>query len=281
MAGSGERASYGRLVDKAFGYWFSAAFRPRRERIRDELALLAKRRGGSLEADRRTEVFPLVAWAMAEARGELRLTPGYQDRHAFEARLTLRSARIDPRTAPFPVVSCLSVDRLDTDFGAPWMQPFSTRSESFDRRFVSRTLPGAPAAAMFGPAVRDALLQAYFASPSKPNLAVDAQADFLRLQQSVPLDALGADRLDALVEQGVRAFRGLEEWLLERTGALPGSIVFLAESEGQCRVCGELVTTRAVRCARCETTHHEECWEWNGRCAIYGCDSREHRGVSA
>jgi len=41
-----------------------------------------------------------------------------------------------------------------------------------------------------------------------------------------------------------------------------------------CRLCGtavELVTAR--RCPRCETLHHEDCWEYNGGCTVYACNA--------
>lgn|GEM_PF-4355945 len=41
-----------------------------------------------------------------------------------------------------------------------------------------------------------------------------------------------------------------------------------------CPVCGEGVHPPAVRCRSCGTAHHEECWNYNGRCAVYGCNSR-------
>jgi hypothetical protein len=43
---------------------------------------------------------------------------------------------------------------------------------------------------------------------------------------------------------------------------------------GTCLVCGRaLAGTRTVRCRRCDTSHHDECWNYNGSCAVYGCAS--------
>ncbi|HLF94546.1 MAG TPA: RING finger protein [Planctomycetota bacterium] len=43
-------------------------------------------------------------------------------------------------------------------------------------------------------------------------------------------------------------------------------------SEGQCEVCGgSLSEGPVVRCQKCRTPHHRECWDFNGRCATFGC----------
>ncbi len=39
-----------------------------------------------------------------------------------------------------------------------------------------------------------------------------------------------------------------------------------------CLVCGEeLSNSTVVKCRLCHTLHHEECWEYNGKCAVFGC----------
>jgi hypothetical protein len=38
-----------------------------------------------------------------------------------------------------------------------------------------------------------------------------------------------------------------------------------------CPICGELVSGDGCRCQACGTAHHIECWNYNGRCAVYGC----------
>jgi hypothetical protein len=43
---------------------------------------------------------------------------------------------------------------------------------------------------------------------------------------------------------------------------------------GRCLVCSEAIQRgNLVSCARCETQHHRDCFEYAGRCAIYGCGS--------
>lgn len=53
-------------------------------------------------------------------------------------------------------------------------------------------------------------------------------------------------------------------------------------SEGQCEVCGARLSEGAVvRCLRCRTPHHEECWLYAGGCSTFGCKERRFERESA
>jgi hypothetical protein len=43
---------------------------------------------------------------------------------------------------------------------------------------------------------------------------------------------------------------------------------------GPCPICGACLSRPTASCPRCHTAHHLECWEYNGGCSIYGCESR-------
>ncbi len=67
----------------------------------------------------------------------------------------------------------------------------------------------------------------------------------------------------------------LEEILL--AGTDDGSVLWVdgATAEvGQCQVCGTPMRSNLVACSRCRTPHHEECWEYVGRCSTYACGER-------
>ncbi len=40
-----------------------------------------------------------------------------------------------------------------------------------------------------------------------------------------------------------------------------------------CRVCGDKVGEKdqIVKCDKCQTPHHRECWKYNGKCSVFGC----------
>ena len=46
-------------------------------------------------------------------------------------------------------------------------------------------------------------------------------------------------------------------------------------AEGECQVCGvTLGQGTVVRCRRCATPHHEDCWAYTGECSTFACKER-------
>ncbi len=41
--------------------------------------------------------------------------------------------------------------------------------------------------------------------------------------------------------------------------------------EGVCGVCGGVLSAPLVACPACDTPHHQDCWSYNGGCAVYAC----------
>ena len=44
-----------------------------------------------------------------------------------------------------------------------------------------------------------------------------------------------------------------------------------SSATGTCQVCGVELAGKLVRCSRCSTPHHADCWEYAGVCSTYGC----------
>jgi len=45
----------------------------------------------------------------------------------------------------------------------------------------------------------------------------------------------------------------------------------------RCPVCGSPLSRGAVvRCAKCRSAHHVDCWQFNGLCATFACGSQKH-----
>ena len=68
-----------------------------------------------------------------------------------------------------------------------------------------------------------------------------------------------------------------DQALLTRTRG----ITFVQQQSAQvleqviCRVCGETIREGLVFCRRCKTPHHRECWQYVGRCCVFGCGETE------
>lgn len=47
--------------------------------------------------------------------------------------------------------------------------------------------------------------------------------------------------------------------------------------EVMCQICGDGIESNRVRCVRCETPHHADCWNYYGGCSTYGCGEKRYR----
>lgn len=46
----------------------------------------------------------------------------------------------------------------------------------------------------------------------------------------------------------------------------------MSANHPRCPVCSDDLAGATVRCPRCETGYHADCWSFGGACAIYGCE---------
>lgn len=64
----------------------------------------------------------------------------------------------------------------------------------------------------------------------------------------------------------------LEPWLKRPATAMRATAQAVAAGAvGICQVCGTDAPLAWVRCERCETPHHRDCWNYNGACSTFAC----------
>jgi hypothetical protein len=83
-------------------------------------------------------------------------------------------------------------------------------------------------------------------------------------------------------EAFVRALqRSAEELVAIVFGPPPAIGVEWGESveqpAGRCPICSTVLREPLIRCLRCRAPHHRECWDYLGRCAVYGCEPNPRR----
>lgn len=66
---------------------------------------------------------------------------------------------------------------------------------------------------------------------------------------------------------------GLDEMPIERGKIMDSTLTFRA----QCPVCGHTIAGEVIVCELCHTPHHQECWEYNCGCAMFGCREQFYR----
>lgn len=113
------------------------------------------------------------------------------------------------------------------------------------------------------------------AQPPLAKLSVAMTGLFFRIRRvPFPLDVRG---LDDFITQSLLLFQSALDAPPDAPPVVAGLEIFDVLLEGggkaRCGVCGEEATTRRVRCAKCDTPHHEECWRYGGGCSVFACGS--------
>ncbi len=156
----------------------------------------------------------------------------------------------------------------------PVADPRPIGMSEFDRRFEVRR----PAAAV-----------------EPPPLGRDVAEAFLRLDEALPTPPMlqsQPDRcrvclfgsLSEVHDAGTALDRACE--LIERVAGDRGRpaasdildvLVLSTDRAATCQVCGEEVSFDPVKCDRCGTPHHRDCWSYLGKCAVYACPGERTR----
>jgi len=150
------------------------------------------------------------------------------------------------------------------------MQDIEIGNEAFDRDFIVEAFPESHARLIF--------------SKERKNQAVGAVRKLGTLG-SHPRIRLSAEELELQVEAHfeevgpyLTLVQAASDWLEVLLTVAPiAGIHWLPEEPGRpgiCRICGTGLADRIIACSRCNTPHHQECWEYVGRCSTYGCGER-------
>lgn len=154
-----------------------------------------------------------------------------------------------------------SIDRF---FGA---EDIETGDAAFDERYVIRGKPLEQVRRFFSKKVRELIAQ------------LDDTAQFsLRLTH------------DTLEVRFGRIKTGPERALKLSTVAIELARHILASNSdgleiyeniqtGRCPICGHSTDSGGVSCPRCGTRCHRDCWDYNGRCPVFGCTEPGERRV--
>jgi len=84
--------------------------------------------------------------------------------------------------------------------------------------------------------------------------------------------------LDRFVRLGIRLYEAASNTNAEGIDFVAGdkSEGSLSLNSAVCQVCGDGVAVDAVFCRSCKTPHHQDCWEYYGRCSTYGCGQEKY-----
>jgi hypothetical protein len=147
----------------------------------------------------------------------------------------------------------------DIEIGAPEFDPKYVIKAS-EAEFATRFLDAAAREAI------DALCE------MPPVIGIILSLNRERMILSKPSVMSDPRMLGRFISQG-SAIYGRIEALMDEAAGLHVVEASVAVSENPlCNVCGmDITPDLRVRCRRCETPMHRDCWRYNKKCAVFGC----------
>lgn len=135
---------------------------------------------------------------------------------------------------------------------------FETGHTEVDRFYEIRAADNAVGRRLASPAVANLLVNL---AALDPQIDVRAQGATIRFGAGVDRDAATFRNLLRVVDVIVQA-------LVDPAGVEIGELEL---HQGRCPTCGEPAEEPLVRCRRCATPQHANCWTYLGGCAMFGC----------
>jgi hypothetical protein len=146
------------------------------------------------------------------------------------------------------------------------MQDIVVGNEAFDREFIVQATPESFAGQIFSKERRSRAVGIVRRVARLGAASLDLTAEEFSFKVRRVFDDVGP--LLSLVEAA-------SAWLEILLEIAPAADVYWLPAEtaqvGLCLVCGTALKDAVVHCSKCKTPHHEECWQYAGRCATFAC----------
>lgn len=148
---------------------------------------------------------------------------------------------------------------------------FQIGDPEFDAQFEIHASAGEFAPRVLGPQLRSVLRSAALFGQFYWRLS---PAGFLLRVKGWPPNRTELDRWLMLAFQLLDALPGSDG----KGRVTIGAVRMKIDAEAMCRICGaSLAEGAVVKCAKCSTPHHKDCWEFNGRCSTFACGETRSR----
>lgn len=165
---------------------------------------------------------------------------------------------------------------------APTQPPRGTRlvrigDQEFDRGYVVQANDPEIARDFLSPTVRWAIGNlSRIAPPGGILVSINPERLLVQVDRNLGQHAdalLYAVRESLVIHDGLQ--QGVASRLTQGIAIVEAGAAQAEDGPPVCKVCGDLITGPAVRCATCKTPHHRDCWEFVGACSIYGCQGKQ------
>lgn len=136
----------------------------------------------------------------------------------------------------------------------------------FEQYFMLRADDAGFARGVLTPALREKIYKVWSLGGGG-YARVDLFPHKLAVQKEEPLSAL---YLGAFVEKCIELRAEMEVSVRDQEGVqwLDAPARDLTVT---CPICGSKGAENWVKCLRCKTSHHRDCWEWNAGCSMFAC----------
>lgn len=241
------------------------------ERAREEFSGVFKR-------DEYTDHFPKIAYKAYGLNAMLAVWPRNRELTEYQVNIAYSNPSTGTEVLPYPPFEMFSKSLTDHAIASTGLRRMTLNDSILDSAFNAFGQDDYPVRKLIDRRAREALTQLYYLAHH--TLYVGLEFERVLVKKVIPAPVLTAEFMSEFNDQARRMIDGfLATLTMEHAEAdlIQVLEVTLPEEVARCRVCGERIMLDRIECRRCETPHHKDCWDYNGRCATYACGETRYR----
>lgn len=245
------------------------------EQAREQLA-------GVFRRDDYTDHFPKIAYKAYGLNAVLAVWPRRGDLADFQVNIAYSNPATGSEVLPYPTFEMFSKSLTDNAIASAGLKRMILNDTVLDTAFNVFGQEDYPVRRLIDRKARESLTQLYFLAHH--TLYVGLEYERVLVKKVVPAALLTTAFLRELNDQSRRMIDGfLATLTVEHADSELIEVleVHLPEELARCRVCGERILLDKIECRRCDTPHHKDCWDYNGRCSTYACGETRYRTSQA
>lgn len=244
------------------------------EAVREELA-------GVFRRDAYTDHFPKIAYKSYGLNAVMAVWPRDELLSEFQVNIAYANPATGSEVLPYPAFEMFSLSLKDHAIASGGLHKMTLNDSLIDHAFNVFGREEYPIRKLMDRNARESILSLYSMIPYR-TLYVGLEYERVLVKKVVPPTMLDAAFLRDFNDRSRKMIDGFLATLTV-SGADAEMVeileVVLPEEIGRCRVCGERIILDKIECRRCDTQHHKDCWDYNGKCAMYACGETKYRAA--
>jgi hypothetical protein len=245
------------------------------EAVREELA-------GVFRRDEYTDHFPKIAYKSYGLNAVMAVWPRDNTLAEYHVNIAYSNPSTGSESLPYPAFEMFSISLKDNAIASAGLRRLTLNDSILDASFMVWGAEEYPIRKLMDRKARESILSIYSMLPHR-SFYMGLEYDRVLVKKVVPAPMLSAAFLRDYNDQSRRMIDGfLATLTVEGADAEMIEVleVVLPEEIGRCQVCGERIILDKIECRRCDTPHHRDCWDYNGKCAMYACGETKYRNIT-